>query len=56
MTIDKSGGLFRLAVGLMRAMSTVGIAQDLTPLVNHLALYFQVYDDLINLVDPDFLS
>merc|ERR1712232_220136 len=56
MVIDKTGGLFRLAVGLMRAMSTDGIAQDLTPLVNHLGLYFQVRDDLINLADQEFFK
>ena len=56
MVIDKTGGLFRLAVGLMRAMSNNKICQDLTPLVNHLGLYFQIRDDLINLADQEFFK
>ena len=40
MVLDKTVGLFRLAVGLMAAFSDC--ETDFTPLVNQLALYFQV--------------
>jgi len=56
MVLDKTGGLFRLAVGLMQALCSGGGeggeggaggaaaegARDFTPLVDKLALYFQV--------------
>ena len=29
---------------------------DFTPLVNQLALYFQIRDDLINLASSDYMS
>uniref|UniRef100_A0A7S2W1W8 Geranylgeranyl diphosphate synthase n=1 Tax=Eucampia antarctica TaxID=49252 RepID=A0A7S2W1W8_9STRA len=56
MVIDKTGGLFRLAVGLMGALSTNGFKKDLTPLVNTLGLYFQIRDDFINLADQEFFK
>ena len=93
MVLDKTGGLFRLAVGLMQAVqddssagengaesisssraedsATVeqraesegssvvvggGIARDYTPLVNKLALYFQIRDDLVNLSSSEYMS
>ena len=40
MVLDKTGGLFRLAVGLMQAFSENDT--NFTPFVNNLALYFQV--------------
>mmetsp|Transcript_26143 Transcript_26143/g.61294 ORF Transcript_26143/g.61294 Transcript_26143/m.61294 type:complete len:363 (-) Transcript_26143:337-1425(-) len=54
MVLDKTGGLFRLAVGLMAAFSDC--ETDFTPLVNQLALYFQIRDDLINLASSDYMS
>jgi geranylgeranyl pyrophosphate synthase len=42
MVLDKTGGLFRLAVGLMQAFSESSATIDFNPLVNKLALYFQV--------------
>lgn len=42
MVLDKTGGLFRLAVGLMQAFSEKSAGVDFTPLTNKLALYFQV--------------
>lgn len=56
MVVDKTGGLFRLAVGLMRALSTNSFEKDLTPLVNSLGLYFQIRDDFLNLSDQDFFK
>ncbi|RHY30711.1 hypothetical protein DYB32_004081 [Aphanomyces invadans] len=54
MVINKTGGLFRLAVGLMQAFSTND--QDYVPLVNELGLYFQIRDDYINLVDDAYME
>lgn len=50
----ETGGLFRLAVGLMQAFSED--RRDYTPLLNQLALYFQIRDDLINLSSPDYMK
>lgn len=47
MVIDKTGGLFRLAVGLMQAFSEN--KTDYTNLLNLLGLYFQIRDDYINI-------
>ncbi|OQR98843.1 geranylgeranyl pyrophosphate synthetase [Achlya hypogyna] len=54
MVINKTGGLFRLAVGLMQVFSTS--TQDFIPLVNELGLYFQIRDDYINLVDTEYME
>lgn len=56
MVKDKTGGLFRLAVGLMQAFGTENLETDFTPLVNNLALYFQIRDDYINLVDEEYMK
>ena len=77
MVLDKTGGLFRLAVGLMEAFAnpppptttatTASSATDLhsatslpgpdfVPLVNNLALYFQIRDDYINLCDDEYMK
>lgn len=48
MTMDKTGGLFRLSVGLMQSLSTNKEA-DFTPLVNKLAALFQILDDYLNM-------
>ena len=52
MVLDKTGGLFRLAVGLMQAFSDN--RTDFGPLVNKMALYFQIRDDLVNLMSPEY--
>ncbi|RLN50329.1 hypothetical protein BBJ29_002976, partial [Phytophthora kernoviae] len=49
-----TGGLFRLAVGLMQAFSDCTL--DFTPLVNALAVYFQIRDDYINLLDEAYME
>jgi len=54
MVLDKTGGLFRLAVKLMQAFSKD--ERDYIPLVNKLAYYFQVRDDFINLQSQDFMD
>lgn len=56
MVIDKTGGLFRLAVGLMQAFATSHKDTDFVPLVNNLGLYFQIRDDLINLADEEYFK
>ena len=47
MVLDKTGGLFRLAVGLMQAFSD-DQSTDYIPLLDLLGLYFQIRDDYLN--------
>ena len=47
MVDNKTGGLFRLAIKLMQAESTVAI--DCAPLVSTIGLLFQILDDHLNL-------
>jgi geranylgeranyl diphosphate synthase type 3 len=56
MVRDKTGGLFRLAVGLMQAFATTNKTTDYTALVNNLAVYFQIRDDFINIVDEEYMK
>lgn len=48
MVLDKTGGLFRLAVGLMLAFAEEEDERDYTCLLNRLSLYFQIRDDYLN--------
>eukprot|EP01125_Pyxidicula_operculata_P017754 TRINITY_DN6259_c0_g1_i1.p1 TRINITY_DN6259_c0_g1~~TRINITY_DN6259_c0_g1_i1.p1 ORF type:complete len:301 (+),score=47.82 TRINITY_DN6259_c0_g1_i1:1-903(+) len=52
MVLDKTGGLFRLALRLMQVFSQD--KRDYIPLVNLLGLYFQIRDDYINLKSDDY--
>ncbi|DBA01387.1 TPA: hypothetical protein N0F65_007284 [Lagenidium giganteum] len=54
MVENKTGGLFRLAVGLMQAFSSC--TTNFVPLLNLLAVYFQIRDDHINLLDDDYMT
>ncbi|KAL7995167.1 putative polyprenyl synthetase, isoprenoid synthase domain superfamily [Plasmopara halstedii] len=54
MVQNKTGGLFRLAVGLMQAFSDSTL--DFIPLVNALAVYFQIRDDYVNLLDEAYME
>jgi len=56
MISDKTGGLFRLAVGLMQAFATTNTTTNFSPLVNNLAIYFQIRDDFINLADEEYMK
>ena len=70
MVLDKTGGLFRLAVGLMAAFedepppaagapaagAPAAAAPDYTALLDKLALYFQIRDDYINLLSEDYMK
>ena len=55
MVLDKTGGLFRLAVGLMLAFATEEGERDYTCLLNRLSLYFQIRDDYLNVCRLDKL-
>lgn len=56
MVKDKTGGLFRLAVGLMQSFATSNETTNFNDLVNNLALYFQIRDDYINLADEEYMK
>lgn len=56
MICDKTGGLFRLAVGLLQAFGTSHQDTDFNDLVNNLAMYFQIRDDFINLADEEYMK
>lgn len=56
MVQDKTGGLFRLAVGLMQCFATTHRDTDFSNLVNNLAMYFQIRDDFINLADEEYMK
>ncbi|KAL7552326.1 hypothetical protein ACHAWF_015554 [Thalassiosira exigua] len=56
MVVDKTGGLFRLAVGLLQSFATSRRDVDFAPLVNNLGLYFQIRDDLVNLADEEYMK
>jgi geranylgeranyl diphosphate synthase, type III len=56
MVLDKTGGLFRLAVRLMQCFATSPqmTQTDFVPLVNNLAIYFQIRDDYLNLCNDSY--
>ena len=56
MVQDKTGGLFRLAVGLLQAFATQHQTTDFSNIVNNLAMYFQIRDDFINLADEEYMK
>ena len=47
MVADKTGGLFRLSVGMLQVFSD--FQKDLNPLLNMMGEYFQILDDYLNL-------
>uniref|UniRef100_A0A8C7S1I2 Geranylgeranyl pyrophosphate synthase n=2 Tax=Oncorhynchus mykiss TaxID=8022 RepID=A0A8C7S1I2_ONCMY len=52
MVLQKTGGLFGLAVGLMQLFS--GWKRDLKPLLDTLGLFFQIRDDYANLNSTEY--
>ena len=54
MILDKTGGLFRLAVGLLQPFATKNTNMDFTTLINLLSEYFQIRDDLLNITNSDY--
>jgi geranylgeranyl pyrophosphate synthase len=56
LSIKQVVSCFRLAVGLMQAFATQNKDVDLAPLVNDLAICFQIRDDFINLADEEYMK
>jgi geranylgeranyl diphosphate synthase type 3 len=54
MVNHKTGGLFRLAVGLLQSFSECQLNFD--ALLKKIALYFQIRDDYINLIDIEYME
>ncbi|GMT23794.1 hypothetical protein PFISCL1PPCAC_15091 [Pristionchus fissidentatus] len=54
MVKQKTGGLFNLAVQLMQLFSSCSL--DMQRLLDLMALYFQIRDDLLNLCSPDMAA
>ncbi|XP_073416239.1 geranylgeranyl pyrophosphate synthase isoform X1 [Dendrobates tinctorius] len=52
MVLQKTGGLFGLAIGLMQLFSSYD--KDLKPLLNTLGLFFQIRDDYANLHSKEY--
>ena len=55
MVLDKTGGLFRLAVGLMISFKPDEDPDKFKTLVDRLALYFQIRYDLVNLASDAYV-
>ncbi|KAG8701508.1 geranylgeranyl pyrophosphate synthetase [Ceratobasidium sp. 395] len=56
MVNNKTGGLFRIAIKLMMALSPVEPVVDYVPLVNLIGVYFQIRDDYMNLQSNTYAS
>jgi geranylgeranyl diphosphate synthase type 3 len=59
MVIGKTGGLFRLAIGLMQSFSESDnkySVKNFNPLLNLLGLFFQIRDDLLNISDFNYME
>ena len=60
MVIDKTGGLFRLAIGLMQAFSDTTsnefASKDYSELLSSLGLYFQIRDDFMNICSTNYME
>ncbi|KAB5592782.1 hypothetical protein CTheo_3766 [Ceratobasidium theobromae] len=56
MVNNKTGGLFRIAIKLMMALSPVEPIVDYVPLVNLIGVYFQIRDDYMNLQSSQYAS
>lgn len=54
MVLNKTGGLFRLTVGLMQAFSDN--KTDYSKLLNALGLYFQIRDDFVNISSASYMA
>ena len=57
MVLNKTGGLFRLTVGLMQAFcdNEKSKHMDFTKLLNALGLYFQIRDDFVNISSASYM-
>ncbi|KAG5725282.1 Geranylgeranyl pyrophosphate synthase [Termitomyces sp. T112] len=54
MVNNKTGGLLRIGIKLMMACSTNNVDVDYVPLVNLIGIYFQIRDDLMNLLGTEY--
>ncbi|CAN6614941.1 geranylgeranyl pyrophosphate synthase Bts1p [Trichomonascus vanleenenianus] len=54
MVMNKTGGLYRLAVRLMQAISDTGL--DLIPLANLFGIVYQIQDDYLNLQSAKYTT
>ncbi|CUM45822.1 uncharacterized protein AC631_04194 [Debaryomyces fabryi] len=54
MVMNKTGGLFRLSVKLLKLFSPLFKSSSVIPLANLLGIIYQVRDDYLNLVDPNY--
>lgn len=54
MVMNKTGGLFRLAIRLMELNNKPG--RSFVPLVNLLGIIYQIKDDYINLCNPEYFT
>ncbi|KNZ74318.1 Geranylgeranyl pyrophosphate synthase [Termitomyces sp. J132] len=57
MVNNKTGGLLRIGIKLMMACSTNNVdvgGRDYVPLVNLIGIYFQIRDDLMNLLGTEY--
>eukprot|EP01092_Planopodium_desertum_P009472 TRINITY_DN40581_c0_g2_i1.p1 TRINITY_DN40581_c0_g2~~TRINITY_DN40581_c0_g2_i1.p1 ORF type:complete len:164 (-),score=25.53 TRINITY_DN40581_c0_g2_i1:111-572(-) len=54
MVLNKTGGLFRLAIKLTQEFSDN--KKDFIPLVDLVGLYFQIMDDYVNLKSPKYME
>lgn len=54
MVLNKTGGLYRMAVRLMQSQSQESI--DLVPLANDLGVLYQIQDDYLNLQSADYTT
>lgn len=55
MVLDKTGGLFRMAVKLLIALSDCTESAFMN-LVNSMSLYFQIRDDYVNLASEEYMK
>ncbi|KAK6460198.1 isoprenoid synthase domain-containing protein [Scheffersomyces coipomensis] len=51
---DKTGGIFRLSIRLLKLFSPSSIKADLIPIANLLGIIYQIRDDYLNLTDPKY--
>ena len=54
MVMNKTGGLFRLSVKLLEVFSPTFKSTSVIPLANLLGIIYQIRDDYLNLVDPNY--
>eukprot|EP00475_Leptophrys_vorax_P026533 TRINITY_DN3750_c0_g1_i3.p1 TRINITY_DN3750_c0_g1~~TRINITY_DN3750_c0_g1_i3.p1 ORF type:complete len:185 (+),score=50.99 TRINITY_DN3750_c0_g1_i3:557-1111(+) len=55
MVSNKTGGLFRLTVGIMQALANDESA-DIVELVDLLGLFYQIRDDYVNLTSEEYMK